>query len=224
MIIRGGGGDVGLHCYNHVEMARTVASFPIPVITGIGHSTNETVVEMVANQNKITPTAVADLLVERFRDLKRSLLYSIQVLEGIPQNFIEPRKQRLKNQIQYLKAAAAEPIHTQQLKIQGLGNRIQNATQMRFSNERSKLDLKLLGAIQYLSKNKINSALNHISHIEEKIKILNPKNTLKRGFSMSLVNGKLVSDIKKIAVGDVLETVLYNGKIESKITKSNANE
>ena len=224
LIIRGGGGDVGLHCYNNVEMARSVASFPIPVITGIGHSTNETVVEMVANQNKITPTAVADLLVERFKDLENDLRYSQQILERVPQNFIEPRKQLLLNQIQYLKAAAAEPINQQKLKIQGLGNQVQNATQSRFQNERSKLDLKLLGAIQYLSKTKINSALNHISHIEEKIQLLDPKNTLKRGFTMSLVNGKTVTDIHQMKVGNILETVLYNGKIESKITKSTHNE
>jgi len=205
-------------------MARMVASFPIPVITGIGHSTNETVVEMVANQNKITPTAVADMLVERFRDLERSLQFSIQVLNGIPQNFIEPRKQELMKQIQYLKAAAAEPIHSQKLKIQGLGNQVQNSTQIRFTNERSKLNLKLLGAIQYLSKNKIDSAISHISHLEEKIKILHPKNTLRRGFTMSLVNGKTVSDINTLAAGDVLETILYNGKIESTITKSIENE
>ena len=108
--------------------------------------------------------------------------------------------------------------------MQSLGNQIQNATQMRFSNERSKLDLKLLGAIQYLSSAKITSALNRVSHIEEKIKILDPKNTLKRGFTMSMVNGKIVSDIDEMKVGEVLETVLYNGKIESKITKSITNE
>jgi len=55
-IIRGGGGDVGLSCYDHYDLASTVASFPIPVISGIGHSTNETLVEMVAHYNPITPT------------------------------------------------------------------------------------------------------------------------------------------------------------------------
>ena len=66
-IIRGGGGDIGLSCYDDYRLAREVATFPIPVLTGIGHSTNETVVEMVAAGNKITPTDVAYSLVDRFQ-------------------------------------------------------------------------------------------------------------------------------------------------------------
>src|SRR5690606_29659026 len=65
-IIRGGGGDVGLSSYNHYQLAATIARFPIPVLTGIGHSTNETVSEMVAYQNAITPSELADFLIQRF--------------------------------------------------------------------------------------------------------------------------------------------------------------
>jgi exodeoxyribonuclease VII large subunit len=56
-IIRGGGGDVGLSCYNKYELAKAIALFPIPVITGIGHHTNETVCEMIAHTNAITKLA-----------------------------------------------------------------------------------------------------------------------------------------------------------------------
>jgi exodeoxyribonuclease VII large subunit len=67
-IIRGGGGDVGLSCYNNLALAREVALFPLPVVTGIGHSTNETVTEMVAYRNAITPTELADLLIQNFHN------------------------------------------------------------------------------------------------------------------------------------------------------------
>jgi exodeoxyribonuclease VII large subunit len=67
-IIRGGGGDVGLSCYNDHGLAREVALFPIPVLTGIGHSTNETVTEMVSFRNAITPTELADFLIQRFHN------------------------------------------------------------------------------------------------------------------------------------------------------------
>ncbi|MCD4747522.1 MAG: exodeoxyribonuclease VII large subunit [Bacteroidales bacterium] len=68
LIIRGGGGDIGLNCYDNYTLAKEVALFPIPVITGIGHSTNETVVEMVSCQNKITPTDVAYFLIQKFHN------------------------------------------------------------------------------------------------------------------------------------------------------------
>jgi exodeoxyribonuclease VII large subunit len=63
VIVRGGGGDVGMSCYDDYGLAAAVATFPLPVITGIGHSTNETITDMVAFANKITPTEVAYFLI-----------------------------------------------------------------------------------------------------------------------------------------------------------------
>lgn len=90
VIIRGGGGDVGLSCYDHYQLAREVATFPIPVLSGIGHSTNETVTEMVAYANKITPTEVAYFLIQKFHD------FSILIEDF--QNFIlKTATDRIKN-------------------------------------------------------------------------------------------------------------------------------
>src|SRR5690606_32132802 len=81
VIIRGGGGETGLDCYDSYILARNVSLFPIPVLTGIGHATNLTVVEQVAYNNLITPTDLARNLVQNFIDfaarlqnVKRSLL------------------------------------------------------------------------------------------------------------------------------------------------------
>src|SRR5690606_26888894 len=67
-LIRGGGGDVGLSCYNHYALASEIARFPIPVLTGIGHATNETVSELVAYKNAITPTGLAEFLIQHFHN------------------------------------------------------------------------------------------------------------------------------------------------------------
>lgn len=67
-IIRGGGGEVGLSCYNNYELSKNIAEFPIPVFSGIGHSTNETVAEMVSYRNAITPTELADFLIQEFHN------------------------------------------------------------------------------------------------------------------------------------------------------------
>jgi exodeoxyribonuclease VII large subunit len=68
-IIRGGGGDVGLTCYNHYSLCKELTNFPLPVLTGIGHSTNETVAEMIAYKNCITPTDLADFLMQQFHNV-----------------------------------------------------------------------------------------------------------------------------------------------------------
>ena len=72
-IIRGGGGDVGLSCYDQYALAHRVATFPLPVLSGIGHSTNETITEMVSFANKITPTEVAYSLISRFAEFEQRL-------------------------------------------------------------------------------------------------------------------------------------------------------
>ena len=75
-LVRGGGGDVGLSCYNQYELASAIAQFPIPFLTGIGHATNETVSEMVAYKNAITPSELADFIVQHFHN------FSVPVLEA----------------------------------------------------------------------------------------------------------------------------------------------
>ena len=68
VIVRGGGAEVGMTCYNHFDLCKSIAGFPIPVLTGIGHSTNLTVAEMVSYRNAITPTQLAEFLVMTFRE------------------------------------------------------------------------------------------------------------------------------------------------------------
>ncbi|MBU2466518.1 MAG: exodeoxyribonuclease VII large subunit, partial [Bacteroidetes bacterium] len=72
-IIRGGGGEVGLSSFNHYTLAKTIATFPIPVITGIGHATNQTVCEMVAHTNAVTPSDLADIIMDRFEAFRDKL-------------------------------------------------------------------------------------------------------------------------------------------------------
>src|SRR5690606_3000598 len=76
----GGGDEIGMACYDNYLLARDVACFPLPVITGIGHSTNETVVEMVAGINKITPTDVAHFLIGCFRSFSDRIKAAEQML------------------------------------------------------------------------------------------------------------------------------------------------
>lgn len=73
LIMRGGGGEVGLSSYNHYDLASAIAAFPLPVMTGIGHSTNETVSELVAYRKAITPSELADFLIRHFHDFAEAL-------------------------------------------------------------------------------------------------------------------------------------------------------
>jgi exodeoxyribonuclease VII large subunit len=80
VIIRGGGGEIGMHCYNNYELAKAIATFPLPVLTGIGHSTNMTVSEMVAYNNGITPSDLAYYFLRIFEELDEPLDEALFVL------------------------------------------------------------------------------------------------------------------------------------------------
>lgn len=80
VIIRGGGGEIGMHCYNNYELAKAIATFPIPVLTGIGHSTNMTVCEMIAYNNGITPSDLAYYFLRIFEELDEPLDHARRLL------------------------------------------------------------------------------------------------------------------------------------------------
>ncbi|MDP4290274.1 MAG: exodeoxyribonuclease VII large subunit, partial [Bacteroidota bacterium] len=103
-IIRGGGGDVGLTCYNNFELSKAIALFPIPVITGIGHSTNETVSEMVAHKNAITPTELADFLLQKFHNYLVPVQKAQETLTGKSEQILKGENLRLFNSVRYFKS------------------------------------------------------------------------------------------------------------------------
>jgi exodeoxyribonuclease VII large subunit len=92
VIIRGGGGEIGMHCYNNYELAKAIATFPLPVLTGIGHSTNMTVCEMVAYNNGITPSDLAYYFLRIFEELDEPLDEALFVLPEKVQQLLKQLK------------------------------------------------------------------------------------------------------------------------------------
>lgn len=89
VIIRGGGGEIGMHCYNNYELSKQIATFPLPVLTGIGHSTNLTVCEMVAFRHGITPSDIAYFLIGIMEELDAPLDEILNKLPAITEKFLQ---------------------------------------------------------------------------------------------------------------------------------------
>ena len=98
VIIRGGGGEIGMQCYNNYSLSKAIATFPLPVLTGIGHSTNMTVCEMVAYNNGITPSDMAYYLLRIFEELDEPLDEALLMLPGI----VAKHLKQLKNEFTQL--------------------------------------------------------------------------------------------------------------------------
>ena len=170
VIVRGGGGDVGLSCYDEYEMAHRVATFPLPVLTGIGHSTNLSVTDMVAHTYNITPTDVAFALIGYF------------------QTFDE--------------------------KVQECQSRIVEVSRRLLVDEQAKL-LRMTESVRMMPVVRLTEQQGRVGVMEEKVRLLHPDNILKRGFSITRHNGKVITNAKDLKSGDELQTQVYEGEVTS---------
>lgn len=172
LIIRGGGGDVGLNCYNHYNLCRAVALCKLPVLTGIGHASNQTVAELIAWRNFITPTDLADFLFSGFNNAYLEVL----------------------NLSKQLKSNADSILNT--------------------NNERVKL---LSESLKHKIENRILSEKERLQMIERYIRLLDPSLLLQKGYSMTYLNGVLVSSVKDLKSGNEIVTRFSDGEIVSKL-------
>ena len=194
VIIRGGGGDVGLSCYDNYELARRVAEFPLPIVSGIGHSTNVTVVEMVSHETKITPTEVAYYFIQRFRNFDERLQQWQQALAQYARNLLKDERMRL-------------------LQVE---SRRQQLAQMVLVNKRRDVE-NLQQLLPLLSRQLLNREKEKVARMENSVALLHPRNILKRGFSVTLLNGKPVTKASKLKAGDELVTQLHEGEVKSRV-------
>jgi len=214
VIVRGGGGDVGMSCYDDYGLAAAVATFPLPIITGIGHSTNETITDMVAFANKITPTEVAYFLIQQFHN------FSIQV-EECRDKLLKYVKTLLQEQdfyfskiYQQLMMIVGKYNHQKEKEIQGLCQRVQNISIQNLAKKNNEIrfcEQSMKNAVgQYLLKQQ-----NVLHQFQTKIELLHPENILKRGYSITMKNGKAIRSAEEVAEGDQITTKLLHGEVGS---------
>jgi exodeoxyribonuclease VII large subunit len=242
-IIRGGGGEVGLTCFNHYALAREISVFPIPVYTGIGHATNETVSELVAHFNGITPTKVAEHILTQFEAFDQTVVAAERGITDFARRLTEQSHREIATLANRLHQSA---IRTTQSRLETIGHlqaRIVQANRY-YAKEASALHKSLedrirkaQSALISAGREELKSAQSRINllsqHTLEKesalldmnkrlLKTLDPKNILQRGYSITLKNGKPVTTFEELAPGDQLETVLYTGKTQSTVTSTQA--
>lgn len=196
-IIRGGGGEVGLSSYNNYNLAKAVAIFPLPVLTGIGHSTNETVSEMVSYKNAITPSELADFLIQKFHNFSIPLDRLQEQLVVLSKNRFLDEKSKLQAFAQSLSWQSKNRLQQEKHNISILNQRLQLFSQHFFKDKYGELD-----------------------NISRLINMADPIQLLKRGFSVSRINGKALQSLAEVKEGDVIETLLLDGKVKSTVTST----
>lgn len=240
-IIRGGGGDVGLSSYNNYELAKEIALFPIPVITGIGHSTNETVAEMISFKNAITPTELADFLIQRFHNFSVPVKKAEEIIVDKAKRILTEEKIKFRNAIKYFQSVACNKLLRSRNDIQSQSNSLLQHAKFLIKVERESFVLvsksvKKTTGLLFISSNqeveKLASELNKnfifqldkqksiLNSIEKNVNILDPINILRRGFTMTLHNGKTMKSYTEVKPGDVIVSVFADGQVSSDVKAS----
>ena len=199
VIVRGGGGDVGLSSYNNYTLAREIATFPIPVLTGIGHSTNVTVAEMIAFINAITPTALADLLIRKYHDYVGKVLAAEELISNKAGRRIQQEKATISNIGRILISGSRSRIQNQAFLLEQAKNKIRSSTTALIVKNHASIDM-----------------------FEQKREVMDPMNVIKRGYSMTLFEGMLLTDVNSVLPGLEIKTILKNGNVNSIINRVEA--
>jgi exodeoxyribonuclease VII large subunit len=216
-IIRGGGGDVGLSCYNNYGLAREIAMFPIPVFSGIGHSTNETVSEMVSYRNAITPTELADFLIQEFHNFWVPVQKAQEKIIQMSREVLQNSRKQLTNEVNFLKAHLKLQLQSYRNVLDLSKQNLKGLSLEFLSNQRTTINTVLQPNLIRSAKMSLKNSLILIEGQEKVVNLLNPLNLLKRGYSLTFVDGKILKSVENIQKGQRIQTQFVDGIVDSEV-------
>lgn len=220
LIIRGGGGEVGLSSYNHYDLAATIARFPLPVMTGIGHSTNETVSEMVAHRSAITPSELADFLIQSFQRFAAPLDRALQILEEQVPSLMARQQQQLEQLGTMIQTSVQHALRRH-------ADRLTHAAWMVRAGSTTLLQKKGLALdeskrrLEQSGPKRIHEAMQELESLRKQVDLLDPIHVLRRGYSITVsAEGKAILDPSHVNNGTIIVSRLAKGTIESTVVES----
>lgn len=217
VIVRGGGAEVGMTCYNHFELCKAIAAFPIPVLTGIGHSTNLTVAELVAYRNAITPTKLAEFLVLTFREFDLEIEQLTKQLALESERLLVMKNQKLVAQANGLTQVVQRRVRTAKERFLSLQFQVQHQSRSQLTKHQQSIEnqeTRLKPQVLFF----LDKEVQKVQQLEEKVQFLDPIHVLKRGYSITRINGKAIDEHALIEIDTEIETQTIQGIISAKVT------
>ena len=214
VIIRGGGATSDLQAFDSEQLAVRCANFPLPIITGIGHLRDETILDLVAHKNLKTPTAVAEYIISHTLELDMDLLALGDRIQKSAILRLEQEKNLLTSLSAYIPQYALRLLASSDSKLTSLQYRVELKTADLIAKNRLLLDRKS-DQLSALVNQQLQQQQNNLKLIETKLQLLDPQQLLKKGYSFTIHNGKLVTSITQLTPGDTITTTLADGTIDS---------
>ena len=194
VIIRGGGATTDLACFDSYQIALNCAQFPLPIIAGIGHQRDISILDMVAHTSLKTPTAVAEFLISNLQEAENQLFDIFSDIRYQVKNSIE-NQYHFVNQVNIrIKQTIRNWVVQRAHLLQRHKSRLQSTVQMQLLKQNNKLLI-----------------------LEKNIETHSPAFLLKHGYTISTINGKRITSIHQVKADDKIRTLLADGEFESKV-------
>jgi len=219
VIIRGGGATADLNCFDRYELCYYCAQYPLPILSGIGHDRDLSVLDRVAHTSVKTPTAAAEYILGLFSQEAYRLDANLTKFHQSVQRVMESFRLQLKTHSDRLRLNTRERIHLADLLIE------RRKSELESQSGRVLLQNKQLIEMHYSNLlHRTNSSLEQFKHktelMEKTLAGFSPDILIKRGFSLTLHNGKVVKSVLDLTDGDEITTRLRDGIVYSKIDKT----
>ena len=214
VIIRGGGSTSDLNSFDSYLLAANCAQFPLPVITGIGHERDDTILDMVAHTRMKTPTAVAEFLIGRMDAAAEELEDLQQEVSELASTILLKQKNFLQLLGARLPVIVTNRIERNRSFLQMAGNKLPASASAMLLRRRSTLE-SLQMQLQNRAALRLAEGTRFIQLTEQFIKMASPDYVLKRGYSLSLKDGKIIKHATDLNPGDELLTRFADGDVKS---------
>ena len=214
VIIRGGGATSDLSGFDTLRLAENVANFPLPIITGIGHERDESILDMVSHTRVKTPTAAASFLIDHLATVQRHLDDVRQQLVTMVLGRLDAERLRINKLGTQIPLLATEVLKHEEVRLGRMKVLVEQAVGMGLQKRES--DLKQLRLqLKSTAESALQSQVSRLRELKLKVQQLDPERMLHYGYSITMKGGRVVRDASALADGDELLTKLAKGNVTS---------
>lgn len=238
VIIRGGGSRSDLLCFDNYNLAFNITQFPLPIISGIGHEKDISIVDMVAHTSLKTPTAVAEFLIANLSEFENHIDNSLSEIIELAKDRIGEENDKITFLSNHLVPLLQNRINKENKKLDLTGQKINYISKSHLTEKRNILSKKegelitkcksqlkgcnkdikqLIDKLNYRINNLINTQEKKLEYFQKTAMHLDPESVLKKGYSITKHNGEIIRTANNLRKGDEIETILYKGVIKSKL-------
>jgi exodeoxyribonuclease VII large subunit len=221
VVIRGGGSTSDLAAFDNYDLALRIARYPLPVIVGIGHERDVTVLDYVANMRVKTPTAAAEWLIARGKAVLDALDNAANIIYQCVSQRIAGNREQLARIGAAVPGMVSMAVARNNARLERAGMMLSTLGPRFIQPRMARLDVLAENIVQATAV-ALTTAKQRVKANEQMVNVLSPHATLKRGYSLTYdVNGKVVASVEQTKTGDYVHTILADGSLTSLVQRIN---